>query len=455
TDDPEQIDLLIALGEAQRRAGHPAHRETLLDAAGRARQRNDADALARAALANCRGSMTSNAGRLDPERNEALEAALELAGDADSPTRARLMAHHALEQSWTGDLTEIKRLTGEATAMARRLGDPATLADVLLTSFYPLYAPSTIQQRLDHTDELLTLTEELGDRRIALHAYHHRIRAAMELGDLAEAERCIERQRSLAAEIGEPTMLWMAAINGVGVPLAAGELAVVEESSIAGLAMAQDAQPDAQTIYAAQMLVVRYEQGRLEEVLPMFVELAADPDFKVPAAEAITAFIYCELDRPDEARPHYEAVAADRFAGIRFDHLWLMSLAVSAEAAVRLGDSESALVLSDLMAPYSDLIVTLHSWNWNCVTHYLGLLATGLGRYEEADAHFQATVERQLRLGTPAWLAHTRLEWARMLLARRAPGDEEQARGLLSQALAAARDLGLANVERRTVALMQ
>jgi class 3 adenylate cyclase len=454
-DDPQQIELLIALGEAQRRAGHPAHRQTLLDAAGGARRRNDADALARAALANCRGSMTSNAGRLDPERNETLQAALELVGEDDSPTRARLLAHLALEQCWTGDQAELARLTGDATAMARRLGDPATLADVLLCSIYPLYAPTTVQERINHTSELLALAEALDDRRIAVHAYHHRTRAAMERGDLAEAERCVERQTALAAEIGEPTLRWMAAISGVGPPLAAGRLREAEELSAATFAMAEDTQPDARTFYAAQLLIIRYEQGRLEELLPTFEEMVADPEFVVPAAVAITAFSYGEVDRAEEGRPHYESLAADGFASIRFDHLWLACLSLCGEVAARLGDSRSAAKLIDLMTPYMELVVAIHSWQWNLVTHYLGLLATSLGRFDEAEAHFQATTSRQLHLGTPIWLAHTRFEWARMLLARRAPGDVEQARQLSGEALATARELGLANVERRTVALME
>ena len=454
-DDPDQIELLISLGEAQRRAGHPAFRETLLDAARRARQRHDADALARAALANGRGTMTSVAGRMDPERIADLQAALELIGDGDSPTRARLLAHLALEQAWSSDLPDLIRLTGDAIAMARRLAEPATLADVLLSSFYPLNAPSTVQQRLDLADELLALAEELGDRRIAVYAYHQRTRTALEGGDLAEAERCAECQSALADEIGEPTLRWMAAINSVGVPLAAGQLQVVEERSIAALSMAQDTQPDAKVFHVAQMFFVCYEQGRLEELLPTFLEMAADPGFKVPVAEVICAFIFCELDRPDQGRPYYEALAADRFGGIRFDHLWLTGIALSAEVAVRLEDSESAALLGDLLTPYTDQVVNIHGWQLNCVTHYLGLLATSLGRFDQAEAHFQATVDRQLRLGTPAWLAHTRYEWARMLLARRAPGDEEQARELLGQALATARELGLSNVERRTVALLQ
>jgi class 3 adenylate cyclase len=453
-DDPEQVELLISLGEAQRRAGHPAYRETLLDAARQARRRHDADAVARAALANSRGSMTSAAGRTDSDRIEALQAALELFDGADSPTRARLMAHLSLEQAWSGNQAELARLTGGAIAMARRLAEPATLADVLFTSFYPLYAPSTVRQRLELTDELLSLAEELGDRRIAVHAYHHRTRAAMEVGDLAEAEHCVERQTFLATELGEPTLRWMAAINAFGLPLAAGHLAAAEERSVAALALGKDSQPDGQTVHAAQQFFVRYEQGRLEELLPSFLEMASDPEFTVPTADAITAFILCELERPDEGRQYYERLATSRFAGIRFDHLWLTCLALCAEVAVRLEDIESAAGLSDLLAPYSDQVAQIHGWQLNCVTHYLGLLATSLGRFDEAEAHFQATAERQLRIGTPVWLAHTRLEWARMLLTRRAPGDVEQAEKLLGQALATARELGLANVERRTVALM-
>jgi hypothetical protein len=42
-----------------------------------------------------------------------------------------------------------------------------------------------------------------------------------------------------------------------------------------------------------------------------------------------------------------------------------------------------------------------------------------------------------------------------MLLAGGKPGDAERAHQLLGQALATARELGLAHVERRTLALLQ
>jgi hypothetical protein len=58
-------------------------------------------------------------------------------------------------------------------------------------------------------------------------------------------------------------------------------------------------------------------------------------------------------------------------------------------------------------------------------------------------------------MGARADLARTRLEWARMLLTRRQPGDADRARELLGQALLTARELGLATVERRAVELLE
>jgi hypothetical protein len=88
------------------------------------------------------------------------------------------------------------------------------------------------------------------------------------------------------------------------------------------------------------------------------------------------------------------------------------------------------------------------------VVHHLGLLAATIGHYDEADERFGAAAVIHERLKAPAWLAHTRLEWARMLLARRAPRDAERTRELLGQALDTARELGLGNVERRAAALL-
>jgi hypothetical protein len=82
------------------------------------------------------------------------------------------------------------------------------------------------------------------------------------------------------------------------------------------------------------------------------------------------------------------------------------------------------------------------------VTHYLGLLATTLGRFDEAEARFTAAAAAHRRMGAVIWLSRTRLEWARMLLAREAPGDRARASELLQEVLATAEQFGLANLRR-------
>ena len=83
-DDGTRVDLLIALGIAQRWADTSAFRQTLLDAATLAEGVGDGDALVRAALANNRGG-ASRAGAVDVERVDVLERAVAVVGTDDTP----------------------------------------------------------------------------------------------------------------------------------------------------------------------------------------------------------------------------------------------------------------------------------------------------------------------------------------------------------------------------------
>jgi hypothetical protein len=106
-------------------------------------------------------------------------------------------------------------------------------------------------------------------------------------------------------------------------------------------------------------------------------------------------------------------------------------------------------VLYRLLAPYSDQIAS-HSLFWfGAISYYLGLLATVLRSFSQAEEHFGAAAESHESIGAPIWLARTRLEWAAMLHRRGAPGDGDQAGRLLEQALETATHLGLPGVERR------
>jgi tetratricopeptide (TPR) repeat protein len=167
------------------------------------------------------------------------------------------------------------------------------------------------------------------------------------------------------------------------------------------------------------------------------------------------AWAYAELNRPDEARAIIEELRPRRFAGLPRDHTWLITVSFLGRACSRLPDLDAADELYELLLPHRSEIVAYHSGWSGPVSHDLGLLATRLGRYNEADTHFAAAVEVLEQIDSPAWLAHIRIEWGRMLLSRQEPVDAERARKLLDQALATARQLALTNLEQRAVALLQ
>ena len=115
-NDPPRVDVLIALGGAQRWADSDAFRQTLLDAAALAERMGDDDGLVRAALRNNRGG-AAGAGAVDTERVAVLERALEVVGPDDSPDRARLLATLAIELSQGAEWERRLALADEAVAV--------------------------------------------------------------------------------------------------------------------------------------------------------------------------------------------------------------------------------------------------------------------------------------------------------------------------------------------------
>jgi hypothetical protein len=82
------------------------------------------------------------------------------------------------------------------------------------------------------------------------------------------------------------------------------------------------------------------------------------------------------------------------------------------------------------------------------------MLAATAGDFLQADTEFAAAAATHERIRAPMWLARTHVEWARMLLARAEPGDRDRAGDLLRPAIATARALGLARIEREAVDLL-
>jgi tetratricopeptide (TPR) repeat protein len=203
--------------------------------------------------------------------------------------------------------------------------------------------------------------------------------------------------------------------------------------------------------FGAQRYQLCFEQGRLNELADRLRQAPDERD--EPLTRAYVALAYCELDRIEDARRVF-APLATRVGELPVDILWLEATSLSAAVCHSLCDRTLAARLLDLLRPFSNQLAGQGILWWGSVSHYLGLLAATLERYDEAEARFAAAQSIHEQFAAPTWLARTRLEWARMLLTRGQSADAARARDLSGQALETARELGLATVERRAVALM-
>ena len=449
--DASHCELLISLGEAQRRVGDPDHRATLLDAGRVAEQLGDAALVARAALANRRG-LFSRVGTVDQERVAALEAALEAQGPSDSPTRARLLAALASELHFAGDQRRV-HLGREGLAMARRLGEPSTLAEALEAVWLAMRDPAAVAERSVIAAEFVDVAGRIGDPVLEFHAGFVRFLTGSEQGDVAAADAGLATCLRIAEEVGQPVLRWRATYLRAHRASMHGRFDDMERWAEEALRLGEAAgQPDAAAF--SDLFYARMMQGRADEAVELCRPLAEQfEDAEVhPAA---FAWACAEAGRVEEARALVARLRGDRFRGIRRHYLWSGTLVVLSRACVRIGDASAAEELYDLLRPHHSTIVIGQSVWIGPVAYDLGLLATALGRYADADAHFAEAVEIHDRIRVGGMLAHVCLAWARMLQARGEPGDVERARELLGRARFTARELGLTNIERDAVALLE
>jgi len=449
----ERCELLTRLGTAEKSAGDRAYRETLLVAARLAQHLGDTGRLVRAALANNRG-WVSTSGEVDVERVAVLESALAAAEERDGAARAMLLATLAAELVYADDRPRRVALSDAALAMARRIDDPVALAHVLNLRSHVIWAPDTLAERLANTAEHVAIAERLQDPLVRWYASATRPQACMEAGDIAEVDRHLALLWELTDELGRPHQRWAATIDRAWRELLRGRIdaaeALVTEAYEIGTASGQG---DALGYYTVQLTAVRFEQGRLGELVSILEPVVVRRP-RIPLLERTLALAYCEAGRADDARRILDAAFASRFGSIPLDIVWLTEMTLYAEVATRLGAAAPAALLYERLAPWPNHVVFNGVYVFGSISHTLGLLAKTLCRYDEAAAHFALAARVHEKIGAPTLLARTRLEWAHMLLGRVGGAEATHARTLLGDVLMVARDLGLASIERRVNVLL-
>ncbi|MDP9237001.1 MAG: tetratricopeptide repeat protein [Chloroflexota bacterium] len=197
----------------------------------------------------------------------------------------------------------------------------------------------------------------------------------------------------------------------------------------------------AQGFLGVQMADLRRAQGRLGELegaVKSFLAL-----IPLPAYRAVLALVYQEQDRREEARALFDELAKDDFA-VFDDGQRPISLALLTDVCCYLDDHPRAAVLYELLLPMADHCVAVAGMSFQgSASAPLGVLATTLGRFDDAERHFEDAIAMNRKMRAPRWVAVTQLSYAQMLLRCAGAGDRERALGMLDEAIAAAEAFGM------------
>jgi DNA-binding SARP family transcriptional activator len=444
-DDARRGNLLVGLGQAQRQTGDPAHRETLLAAAQLAQRLNDTELLVRAAVANSRGTSSAIYGT-DAERVEVLEAARTATEGQSTPGRAKVLATLAAELAFS-DRTHMHVVAGEAIALAKRLDDP-TFVTVATRLEMPLRTPDTLAQRVALGAEATTAAERTADPVLRWLAANINYTPALETGDGEAFRTHVEVVDRLAHQNGQPHMLWVSALaRSLGASVD-GQLDRAEQFAAEALEIGMNnGQADASFVYGGQLIAIRFDQGRLDELSDLVEQSAA----AIPGGEGrvIRALYYSEVGRPGDAGRLIEMDAANGFSAFSFDVTWTSCMAIYAQVAATVRNQRAAARLVEQIEPWRDQIATSGTSIWNgSIAHGLGLALATILHYDDAEEAFAEAAAAHERMRAPLLLARTRLEWARLLRRRDGEGDGERARELAHAAHAVAAELGAGSIER-------
>jgi len=451
-DPARRAALLLGLGTAQSRADRPAARATLAEAVAAARAIGADELLARAALGAAPFALTP--GTVDDARVALLVEALERIGPRDSALRVRLLGSLAIALYWSDTRARRAELAREALDVAHRVGDDATLAFALASAQLATAGPDTTEQSLRWLQQLFAITEQAGESAMTLAARSRHIDVLLELDDVAGANVAIETLERLATAARDRRALAL-------VPLHRARRAALEgrfddaHALVAEVAAMSGELPDSTipiTVGSQSMMLTWLQHG--PEAIGDQVRAYADGVPAMPVWRAALAASLAAAGRTAEAELELERLAADDFAALPQDSLWLVAMALVTEAIAALELPVAAARVLERLAPFAGRnVVTPTSAFLGPVELWLGILARISGRPARALEHLAAARASATRNGARTSLARIDVEEAAVLLAGPGAVARSRAAELLAGASRVCEELGLTRTLERATAL--
>jgi DNA-binding winged helix-turn-helix (wHTH) protein len=423
-------ELLARLGEARNGAGEPLDRvaSALDEAIEIARRRADGEALARA----LRGYQALSPRR--PDLLELHEEALRLRAGVEDATTVGLLARLAIEHHFRERPGEARAHLSRSLEVAERLALPAPLTQALTARLVVTESREPAAARLADAERVIAESVRVRRPVLGSVARWKIFFIRLELGDPAAGREVDVFARHLDAggnQRQRPSLLRAQA----ALAFMAGELDAAHEHLREALAVAGRAQnPAGLWASAVATCLCTRERGDPDATAAAYLELRRRvPRNRISRFGLVDAHV--RAGRIDDARAELGELDADEVD--RAPNLSRPLVAAwLAEACRSLREPGLAELLSAWLEPALGLhLVGAGGALWlGAASRHAGLLAWAGGRLDAAEGHLRRALAENDEAGAALPREHARCDLARVLLARGANGDRQEALSLLAEA---------------------
>jgi eukaryotic-like serine/threonine-protein kinase len=444
-DRSRRLELLLQLGDANVRAGYWSGALEAFEAAAReATELGRPRDLARAALGMGARLQGFEVRLYDRRQIELLNTALAELGEADTNLTAKLLARLSVALTFVEPLGRRRELSQQAEEAAERGGDASARAYAYAATCDAFAGPAHVDLRLSHAAASARLAEQADDLDLQMLARRLRVVALLESGDIQGADAEVDTFAAIAEELRLPLYLWCVPLWRGMRALMQGRLDNCEGLNSEAQAIGKKANSDnAAMLVQSQRLCMLLEAGQTEEALALCEREFRPARF--PAAWPWMTKLLAGTGRTIEARGLLDRLVSSDFTDIPDDAQWLGCFTSIAEACSILHAAPAAEVTYRALAPhaYRFALTGTAAACFGSVSRHLGLLAHVLGRWDEAEAHFQDAIRDNRRAGAPLLVAHALRSYAAMLFDRGHGDAAKRAIDLAREALTIYRGLHL------------
>ena len=365
---------------------------------------------------------------LDPQSCLALRIRTRLAGEADYLRGG----HEAILAALEG---------------ARADADPELLAEALSLAHHCLLGPEHVQRRRELAVELIKTSFRTGRRSDLLMGLLWQTVDSYAGGD-PHAGRHLGELRDQLGQQNHLAVAFVVSAIDVMLAIRAGRLDDAESlARVCAESGAAAGDIDHDWWSGAQLVTIRWYQGRLAEMLPVLRDRVHSPDLSAVDNSAVAALAVAAAlggDLPTAASSLGTLCGSD-LTRLPRSSSWLVTMNGIVEAAYLLGDADVSAQAYELLQPHAGLpmVGSLGITCFGSVHHALGVASLTSGRADAAVDHLRAAVRCNLALAHWPAVVASRRRLAQAYLLRGRSADADAARGELETAASEAAALGL------------